>query len=458
MMNRGDILRLRIDTLNSEGEGIAREEGGSFVVFVPGALPGETVDGRILLRKARYARAQILQVLSPSPDRSTPSCPLASRCGGCQLQHASYPFQLRAKEEALRDALRRLGGLDDSAVEPCVPSPRVLGYRNKVVLPVRWTPEGGSALGFYQRRSHQVVPLVSGCPVLEERLHSLLSLALPFLKDPILQPYREGTRPSGFLREVVARCGSRTGESALCLVVRRTPERREETLLKALHHHLSETLPGFRGTALHITPQPGNFIWSGTTRPFLGATDLHESLGPYRIRFEVSSFFQVNSPQAEHLYEDVLESLGEEAQGHLLELYSGVGSLSLFLASRARSVQAVEEWLPATESLQANAAAHGLEQRLSVLSGKAEDVLEKLDRNSFDGVVLDPPRGGCHPKVLERILNLAPKKVVYVSCNPATLARDLRILVDGGFRIRSLRPFDLFPQTAHVETRALLTP
>ena len=455
MGHQGDTLLLRIESLNSEGEGVARLEG-SFVVFVPDTLPGELAEVRVLLRKRRYARAQVLRVLEPSPQRIAPPCPLAARCGGCQLLHASYSLQLQAKEGFVREALRRLGGIPDAPVASCAPSPRTLGYRNKAILPVRALPGGGAALGFYRRHSHQVVPLRENCPVLDPRLQTLLSEARPFLVHPSLPPYREGERPGGFLREAVLRCGSLSGESLLCLAVRRPPRGKEERVLAELHARLCGEVEGYRGLSLHVNPEPGNFVWAGRTSPFLGASDLHEDLGPYRLRFDVSSFFQVNTLQARVLFEDTVLALGSASEGRILELYSGVGSLTLFLAAHAREILSVEEWAPATEALQWNLRAQGWEGRVRSLTGPAETILEGLGDQRFDGAVLDPPRTGCHPRVLERLLGLRPPKLVYVSCNPATLARDLRVLCDGGYRVSSVRPFDLFPQTSHVETRVLL--
>jgi len=449
----GDVLDLDISSTGSSGEGVGRI--GDFVTFVPGALSGERVRVSLETVKRTYARSRLLEVLSPSPDRRDPPCPLFGRCGGCQLQHADYPLQLSMKRRVVQDAMRRIGGFEDPPVEPCEMSPLQWGYRNKAIVPVR-SQGRGWGMGFYRPFSHEVVPLRS-CPVMSDEINRVMGLIRDFLEPRIrgglLSPYREGDRPSGSLREVVVRHGMRTGELLVSLVMRQDPRGRLLSDLEGLFR-LLEGL-GVVGLSVFRNRRDANFVWDGDFAWGIGRDRMWEVLGGMRLSYDVTSFFQVNTHQAERMFQHVVDLLDETGARDVLELYSGVGSLTGMIAAGGRRVVAVEEWPSAVEGLRENLQVNGI-HGVTPLLGAAEDVLGDLG-GDFQAVVLDPPRGGCHPEVIRAMVDAAVPHVIYVSCNPATLARDLMLLSQGGYVLRRVRPFDMFPQTCHVECVVLIT-
>ena len=447
------LIQLTIEKLDSQGDGIARDGQGK-VVFVPGALPAETVLAKITTEKKDYCTSRLVRVLSPHPERTDPACPLHGKCGGCQLQHASYPFQLRLKLQMLTDALSRTGKqVPLEGFEPVRPSPLALGYRNKISLPV----SGEKTLleiGYFRKGTHKVVP-VENCPVAMKGLNVLLPEINRGLRQTGLSPYDERTG-RGSLRHVVLRGGQETGELLAVLVVREFPEPSTLDSLTALARRIRRRCPTLSGFVLNLNPSRGNAIFGPITRSLSGRSFFFERFGNMTFKFEATSFSQVNTRQAVHLYETAASEACPNGSEDVLELYAGVGTLTCFIASRASSVLAVEEWKPSVECLRENARRNGFSNVRA-----AEVPAERFDFNAGerppDTIVLDPPRSGCHPAVLEAVSCLRAPRLVYVSCNPATLGRDVRLLHESaGYELRKLVPFDLFPQTSHVESVAVL--
>jgi 23S rRNA (uracil1939-C5)-methyltransferase len=444
------IKELVVEKISSDGRGIARTDEG--VVFVEGALPGEVVEAELVRRKKDFAFARLVRVKESDARRVSPACPVFGTCGGCQLQHASYRLQLEIKVRIVKDALSRIGGFDLRELPDleCVPSPQQWGYRNKASFPVRKI-KGKPVAGFYEADSHRLVRLET-CPVNAsplDRLFAVIQRELPKLE---LNVYDEREH-KGALRHVLLRAGLHTGDTLISLVVNGRLNTRNVKSIVGLYRPLKEAAlgvetPGPMTLTLNHNSRPGNVILGDRTESLKGDGLIGERLDDWTFRYDTSSFFQINSAQAAQLYRYAREL----AQGrNILELYSGVGSLTCYLA-QVGPVTAVEEWGDAVDLMERNMKDNGIANVRS-LKGRAEDVMTDLP-GGYDLVVLDPPRSGCERAVLDKILGFAPKRVLYVSCNPATLARDAKILKEGGYRLSSLRAFDMFPQTVHVETVA----
>ena len=447
-MLQGEIRKFKITEINNEGEGIVRLGDERFVVFVPDALPEEDVTCRIVQAKKNYAVAKVLERHNDSSKRIKPLCPVYGKCGGCQLQHIDYSSQLELKRKTVYDAIKRIGGVPDPCVDGCIPSPSQWGYRNKASLPVQTDRMEKFIAGFYKNRSHDIVPFI-GCPVLLPKLESNVVALLRDLKEAGLVGWNEhNSNVMNFIRHLVFRTAKFTDHSLCGVVAARSANREEARKLINIAAVHSDDI---RGMVFNKNLSKGNFIWGDDFSSIHGDTVMQEVLGKYRFNFEISSFFQINSEQALALYEYAAKMAAGESPENILELYSGAGTLTAFLSEAAKHVTAVEEWPQASKYLKINAELNGL-NNITGHSGSAEDVSEALSGEKFNTIVLDPPRTGCDPRVIAAIIKISPQKIVYVSCGPATLARDIKSLMSNGYAIRNIQPFDMFPQTGHVET------
>lgn len=460
-MKQNEIIILDITGINSEGEGIARYGGDGFVVFVRGALPGERVKCRVLKAAKKYATAETLDILNAAEVRVAPRCRHYYRCGGCQLQHASYGAQTAIKAKILADALRRIAKIELTGKFFCEPSPSEWGYRNKTALPVQRGTKRDTPFvcGYYRQGSHEIVPY-GECPVLNESLGKTVPKIAEALSASGLKGYDEKKR-SGDVRYIAARSGGNGDDEVLsCVVVSRDLAKRELGSLKNIHQKLGVDLPELVGSVLNINSDPGNFIWGPVFRPLNGKRFIRQSLGGYEFQTDISAFFQINRLQAERMFAHVRDRTEEAGVRRVLELYSGVGSLTAYLAGGAESVDAVEEWRPSISQMNENMARNNI-GNVKIHESSAENFMGDAERTkpgAYDTVVLDPPRTGCPEQVAEGINRIAPDNIIYVSCNPATLARDVsRLIEKGGYEIRDIRAFDMFPQTAHVESVCVLS-
>ncbi|MCL2009550.1 MAG: 23S rRNA (uracil(1939)-C(5))-methyltransferase RlmD, partial [Synergistaceae bacterium] len=434
-----------IEKISSDGRGIARTGDG--VVFTEGALPGEVVEAEVVQRKKDFAFARVRRVIQANPQRVEPACPAFGTCGGCQLQHASYALQLEIKAEVVRDALKRIGGLDaviDLSGVQCSPSPRQWGYRNKASFPVRKI-KGKPLMGFFRADSHWLVP-VQSCPVSAAPLNELFSIMQNELPGLRLDVYDEREH-KGALRHVILRAGIHTGQTLASLVLN---GRLNAQNMKSIAG-LCRPLKKLTTLTINHNSRPGNVILGDRTEALKGDGLIGERLDGWLLSYDTSSFFQVNTEQAAALYRYARELARAGESADVLELYSGVGSLTCYLAE-TETLTAVEEWGRAVELMEKNLEDNGI-HNVRVIKGKAE---EADTPGPYDLVVLDPPRGGCERAVLDRIIEMGIGRVIYVSCNPATLARDAKILKEGGYMPKSARAFDMFPQTVHVETVMLM--
>lgn len=437
----------------AEGDGVGRHE--NLAVFVPQAAPGDRVEVVVTEAAARYARARIVRVLRPGPDRVAPPCPVFDDCGGCAWQHLAYGAQLRWKRTIVVEALRRLGHVPEpeALVRETLPSDPPWRYRHKMAVPFAPGRRPGDPLraGFYAARSHRVVEFEACAiqhPLLDRALAETRRLALR-LQVPA---YDERTR-RGDLRHLVGRVSRSRGELLLALVTARPDAPWARPMAQGLMAAIAECV----GVMQNVNGAPGNAILGRTTRPLAGRDHLVEELDGLRFLVSAPSFFQVSPAQAAALYRVAVAQAALRQDETAFDVYAGVGTLSLFLAREAGAVEAVEEVPEAVEDGRRNAAANGV-SHLRFHLGAAEEVVPTLVSrgNRPDVVVLDPPRKGAAQVVLEAIVHARPRRVVYVSCNPATLARDVEILADSGYALREVQPVDMFPQTAHVECSALI--
>ncbi|MBF2054318.1 MAG: 23S rRNA (uracil(1939)-C(5))-methyltransferase RlmD [Candidatus Sericytochromatia bacterium] len=447
----GQHLTLQIEDLVPGGEGLARHEG--LTVFVPDALPGDQLEVRLISIKKTYARALIHRVLQPGPKRVKPPCALAYRCGGCQWQHFAYAGQLQAKQAALLEVMQRIGGWPEALLAAsCAP---VLGmaepvaYRNKAQFPVQIV-QGRPTLGFYAPRSHQLVP-VDHCLIQPEAINTVLgSVQQWLLQHPEISVYEEASH-SGLLRHLLIRHSSGTGQTLVGLVVRQPAAAQ----LLPLAESLRTRHPEIVGVLQNIQPARGNRILGSESEVLSGSQTYLEQLGPLHFELALPAFFQVNPQQTVLLYDQVLAALQPVSGLKVLDAYSGAGSISLWLARAGAQVLGLEIVPEATLNARANARRNGLAPQCRFETGRVEELLAgHLGRETFNAVVLDPPRKGCEPAVLTALAQSNIPQLVYVSCNPATLARDSALLRAAGFDLRALQPVDMFPHTHHLETVA----
>ena len=457
---RGEILSLTIDDLAYGGEGVGRADG--YVVFVPGGLPGDRLQVRLVQARSRFGRGAIEAVIEPSPQRVEAPCPYFGRCGGCRLQHVAYPAQLTYKTKQVADALERLGGLRDVPLRPIIGAEEIFGYRNKmeftVARPRRGagteadSARGGLVVGLHETERYDAVLDIDRCLLQSDRMNALLAEARAFFVDRDLTVYEQGTG-EGLLRFLMLREGQHTGE-LMTNVVTSAPAVSE---LAPLVARLQAREAGTTSVILNVNPKKAS-VAVGVEEHLLGGRDhIRERVGGLTFRVSANSFFQTNTRQAERLFDLVVESTGLTGTETVIDLYSGTGAISLLLARRARWVYGVELAQAAVDDAGANAAANGI-TNCTFLAGEVRFVLPSLIAKGVTAevVVADPPRAGFHPKALHALITLGARRIVYVSCNPTTLARDLGELSRGGYRVEWVQPVDMFPHTPHIEAVARL--
>ena len=442
-VEKNQEISLTIEGLTGEGQGVARVEG--YTVFVSNALPGETVLGHIIKVTASYAIAKTLEVLSPSPERRTPPCPVFSRCGGCALQHLSYPAQLKSKQTQVMDALVRLGGFQEPVVLPVLGMEQPWRYRNKGSFP--FGTEGGAALfGFYAERSHRLVPFAD-CPIQAEPTLDIARAVANWANENHISVYDEQTH-KGLLRSVMARV-TQEGER-MAVVVTAGPLKKAEALISALD--------GVDSVWHNVNARDTNVLFGDAFTLLAGKPVLTETLQGLRFCVSPQSFLQVNPGQTNVLYQQAVDFLSPTPEEIVVDAYCGIGTLSLLLSRSCHHVIGIEHGPDAIRDAEENAKANGISNS-EFLCGNVEDLLPEVMRShpEVSALMLDPPRKGCEEAVLSAIVKSGIRRVVYVSCNPATLARDAQILSAGGFHLQNAQPVDMFPQTAHVETVVLMT-
>ena len=452
-LQKNQILTLRIERLSSDGSGVAHSADGE-AVFVPGTAPGDEARVRIVKDCGRYAFGILDELLTPSPDRIPVDCPVAGPCGGCSLRHLDYAAELRAKQESVLDAFRRIGGLEVPVLD-ILPSPDVDRYRNKVQFPVGIDKNGVPCIGFYAGRTHRIVPCPD-CKLQPSVLNEIGNALCAFFAQQVIRPYDEQSG-KGLVRHIFLRRGAHSGQIMVCLVCTRAKLPHAEQLCTALRGQF----PAISTILLNVNAKNTNVILGSENHILYGPGYIEDTLCGVPVRLGPLSFYQVNTLAAERLYGVAAQYAQLTPDDTLLDLYCGMGTIGLSMAGQCRELIGVEIVPEAIESAKANAARMGeaVAAKSRFFCADAGQAATQLAAEGLhpDIVMLDPPRKGCDEATLSAVVRMAPRRVVYVSCNPATAARDAAWLEQNGYHAEKVQPVDLFPRTKHCETVVLLS-
>ena len=452
-LQKNQILTLRIERLSSDGSGVAHSADGE-AVFVPGTAPGDEARVRIVKDCGRYAFGILDELLTPSPDRIPVDCPVAGPCGGCSLRHLDYAAELRAKQESVLDAFRRIGGLEVPVLD-ILPSPDADRYRNKVQFPVGIDKNGVPCIGFYAGRTHRIVPCPD-CKLQPSVLNEIGNALCAFFAQQGIRPYDEQSG-KGLVRHIFLRRGAHSGQIMVCLVCTRAKLPHAEQLCTALRGQF----PAISTILLNVNAKSTNVILGSENHILYGPGYIEDTLCGVPVRLGPLSFYQVNTLAAERLYGVAAQYAQLTPDDTLLDLYCGMGTIGLSMAEQCRELIGVEIVPEAIESAKANAARMGeaVAAKSRFFCADAGQAATQLAAEGLhpDIVMLDPPRKGCDEATLSAVVRMAPHRVVYVSCNPATAARDAAWLEKNGYHTEKVQPVDLFPRTKHCECVLLMS-
>ncbi len=445
-MNKNDLVEINIEDIGTDGQGIGRVDG--MTVFVAGALPGEKVSAKIILLKKKYAVGKLLDILEPSPMRVKPACPIFSKCGGCTLQHLAYPAQLEYKQRRVKDCIERIGGLDMPVSFP-LPSAHNLRYRNKAAFPVKMQNERVD-IGLYAAHSHNVVD-IDDCRIQHEDIAIALSQLRVWLVKCEISIYDEETN-TGLLRHAIFRSNS-AGEIMMILVINGADIPNRHELLTLFRF----VLPQVKSIVLNHNYAATNVIMGERNTVVFGRDHFYESVCGLEFKISPNSFLQVNTPQSEVLYKNLMKNLNVQPGDTALDLFCGAGAITLLLAGAVKKAYGIEIVQDAVENAKFNARLNDIENA-EFFSGDALELLPQVAQScgNVDIVTVDPPRKGLSKELVEAISSLSPRAIGYVSCDPATLARDLAEFAKKGYTANLVQPVDLFPQTTHVECVTVL--
>lgn len=452
----GEKCTVQINGMTHAGEGVARRDG--MAVFIPGALPGETVEIEVTEVRKNYARAALRTILEPAAGRTAPVCPSFNGCGGCRLQHVDYPTQLELKTTLVRDSLVRIGRFTDPPVQPALGMADPAHYRNKVHFQVMRAGER-IVLGFFAEGSHRLTPWFAprdgedGCLLLDRRLIRVAAVVEELLNKHRV-PLFDWKAESGYLRHVMLRLAAATGAVMVVLVSGRAAWPEREAFVSDLRRRMPEVVSVIQ----NYNSGRGRDVLGPESTVLSGTQVINDYLGGLRLQISAASFYQVNPQQTLRLYERAADYAALSGTETMVDVYSGIGSIALYLAQSAGLVYGLEIVPHAVADARTNAALNGIDN-VHFREGKAEELLPALAREGVrpDVIVLDPPRKGCAEPVLDAAVEMHPPRIVYVSCDPGTLARDLRRLTSSGYRLYEAQPVDMFPYTTHVETVVLMS-
>ncbi len=445
MMKKDDLVTIKIQDMSAEGFGIGKADG--YTLFVKDAVIGDVADVKIMKMKKNYGFARLTAIKEPSKDRVKPPCPVARQCGGCQIQAVAYEAQLKFKENLIENHLRRIGGFSEIPMEPIVGMEYPYRYRNKAQFPIGTDRDGNIRAGFFAGRTHTIIP-VEDCLLGVPQNKTILNEILSFMRKEGIPAYDE-TSGKGLVRHVLIRYGFFTKEIMVCLILNGRELPHSEKLVEALIK-----IPGMTSITVNINESRTNVILGDTVKLLWGQTYITDTIGEISYQISPMSFYQVNPVQTEKLYRIALEYAGLTGNETVWDLYCGIGTISLFLAKKAKRVFGVEIVPDAVRDAKKNAQRNRI-ANAEFFVGKAEEILpEKYEREGVkaDVIVVDPPRKGCDQKLLETMVKMQPERIVYVSCDSATLARDLKWLCERGYELKRVRGVDQFGQTVHVET------
>lgn len=437
------------EDLTHDGAGVAKIDG--FPIFVPNALPDERAKIKVIKVKKGYGFGKLIEIYENSPYRVDAPCPVYKECGGCQLQHMSYEGQLVAKQKQVHQVLTRIGRLKNVKVHPTLGMEKPWRYRNKAQVPVA-NREGGLAAGFYQQRSHEIIDM-EACMIQQEKNDEVVQAVKNICGKYGVKAYDE-KKHQGNLRHIMARYGLVTGEVMVVLITRTKDLPNKNKIIA----EITGQIPGVKSIVQNINSKKTNVIFGDETNVLWGEEYIYDKIGDIKFAISARSFYQVNPKQTKVLYDKALDSAGLTGEETVIDAYCGIGTISLFLAQQAKRVYGVEIVPEAIEDAKRNARLNGIDN-VEFAVGEAEVIIPNWKKEGIhaDVIVVDPPRKGCDDALLQTIIEMKPKRVVYVSCNPATLARDLRVLEDGGFETVEVQPVDMFPHTVHIENVAMLT-
>ena len=445
-IEKNEYYDVTFEDLTHDGVGVAKVEG--FPIFVENALPEERAKIKVIKVKKGYAFGKLIELYEESQYRVDAPCPLYKECGGCQLQHLSYEGQLKAKQKQVQDVLTRIGHLKDITVHPVLGMNDPWRYRNKAQVPVG-DREGGLVAGFYQQRSHEIIDM-EACLIQQEKNDQVIQTVKKICEKYGVTAYDEA-KHKGNLRHIMARYGLVTDEIMVVLITRTNELPHKSIIIE----DITNQLPNVKSIVHNINPKRTNVIFGDETNVIWGEEYIYDNIGDIKFAISARSFYQVNPEQTKVLYDKALEYADLSGEETVIDAYCGIGTISLFLAQKAKKVYGVEIVPEAIEDAKRNALLNGIEN-VEFAVGESEVVIPKWNKEGIkaDVIVVDPPRKGCDEALLQTIIEMKPKRVVYVSCNPATLARDLRILEDGGFKTVEVQPVDMFPHTTHCEAVA----
>ena len=445
-LKTGQTLELGIVSLSSEGRGIGRFEG--LAVFVPYTLPGDRITAKVTRLQKNFAEAELIELLSPSEYRISPVCPVFGSCGACSLMHAKYSAQLELKRIIVEDAMHRIGGFGNVSVPPVLGMTGPLRYRNKAVFPFG-NRNGRVVFGCYGRKSHNLIP-IDDCLLQANDTITVMKTVCKWANAFGIEAYSPGSK--GILRNAVIRITD-GGIMVVVVTTGALPHRDE------LVSMLTEALPAVRSIIHNINPDDTNLVMGRKSRTVFGSPTVTDRLCELRFDVSAESFLQVNPSETLKLYSVAIDALDIKPTDSVIDLYCGIGTISLLAAQRAKNVLGIEVVPSAIENAKANAIKNGI-TNAEFICGAVEDVIPKLltsEKQDFTSLILHPPRKGADPKAIEAIIASGIPRIAYISCNPATLARDCKLLSSAGYTLEQIRPVDMFPETEHVETVVLMT-
>lgn len=444
---KNETIELTFEDITHDGDGVGKING--YPLFVPYALPGETAKVKVIKVKKNFGFGKLLHIDQVSENRVEPPCDVYIQCGGCQLQHMSYQMQLDLKMKQVENTLRKIGHIEGIPVHQTIGMEDPWRYRNKVQIPVAHR-HGELITGFYRKKSHEIIEGMDRCVITAE-INDRMVEAVRRMADRLgITAYDEKVH-KGMLRHIMVRTGQATEETMIVLVTRIEDVPDLDKLVKELH----ETYPQIKSIVQNINKEKTNVILGKKTKVLWGEEYIYDTIGDIKFAISAKSFYQVNPPQTKKLYDKALEYADLSGGETVIDAYCGIGTISLFLAKKAKKVYGVEIVPEAISDAKQNAKLNDIDNA-EFFVGQAEKVMPWWTSQGLkpDVIVVDPPRKGCDEALLEAMVTMKPKKIVYVSCNPATLARDLRILEDGGYETKQVQPVDMFPQTGHVEAVA----
>ena len=456
--NKNDTVRLIITDIGTNGEGIGRVDG--YTLFIKDAIIGDEVEAKIIKAKKNYGYARLMNIITPSKDRIEPVCPVARQCGGCQIQEMDYQAQLRFKQELVKNNIERIGHISDYQMMPVIGMDEPFHYRNKAQYPVGMDKDGNIVMGFFAGRTHHIIDNTD-CALGAKINSRILGIIKEYMQDNKIKPYDED-KHAGTVRHILIRNGYHTDQIMVCLVINAESIKNSDDLVKRL-----KDIDGMTSIMININRNKTNVILGDTCKTLWGKSYIEDYICDIRYQISPLSFYQVNPKQTEKLYSKALEYAGLTGNETVWDLYCGIGTISLFMAAKARKIYGVEIVPQAIEDAKNNARLNNIDNA-EFFVGKAEEVVpafyEELSRKAANGdeeakrgihpdvVVVDPPRKGCEETLLETVVKMSPKRMVYVSCDSATLARDLKFMEEHGYKVKKVQAVDQFGNTVHVET------